>query len=132
MAKPIKASKQQKWLEEYYAIVNKRFKIGKEVYDSQDNLTKEALDRIVDRLERVATGVINIGDKPVKIDREYINKNILFIATEILGDLALANIQVANFKFHPAWCSECKKPLHFKKGGKVKKARKTKVKKAVR
>lgn len=107
--KPMKAVNPKKALGEYYEIVMTRYKMAIQVYEAQDKLTKEVIDRICDRLRIASTGVISVGGRPVKLEQEYIDFNILFIATEILADLALLDIQVANFEFHPAWCAECKK-----------------------
>lgn len=109
--KPMKAIRPEKALGEYYAIVMTRYKMAMQVYEAQDRLTKEVIDRICDRLRIASTGVISVGGTPVKLEQQYIDYNILFIATEILADLALLNIQVANFEFHPAWCAECRQRI---------------------
>lgn len=98
-------------LKNYRAITESRFRIAKAVYEHQDDLTKEVIDRIRDRLRIASTGVVSVNGKPYKLEQEYVDFNIWFIATEILSDLALNGIQIANFKFHPAYCSECKREI---------------------
>lgn len=117
-AKPVSEA-----LETYKRIIESRYRIAMAVYEHQDDLTKEVLDRIRDRLRIASTGVVNINGKPHKLEQEYIDFNILFIACEILSDLALNDIQIANFNFHPVYCAECKReiagvkePKNFKAG----------------
>lgn len=109
--KVVKAQNIEKALEEIKRQIDARYRIAMAVYEAQDSFTKEVLDRVRDRLRIAATGVVQINGKPYKLEQQYIDFNLMFIATEILGDLALNNIQVANFNFHPAFCSECKKEI---------------------
>lgn len=109
--KPKKAQPIDEALQNYREITEARFRIAKKVYEAQDDLTKEVIDRIRDRLRIASTGVVNINNKPYKLEQQYVDFNIWFIATEILSDLALNDIQIANFNFHPAYCAECKREL---------------------
>lgn len=106
--KVTKAQNVDKALSEYARIAEARYRIAMDIYEAQDDLTKEVLDRIRDRLVIAATGIVNINGKPYKLDQEYVNFNLMFIATEILSDLLLNGVQVANFKWHPQYCVECK------------------------
>jgi hypothetical protein len=108
VVKPVKAQNVEKALAEYKRIIDARYRIAKAVYDVQDGLTKEVIDRIRDRLRVATTGVVQINGKPVQLDQDSIDLNLLFIATEILSDLLLNGIQVANFKWHEQYCVECK------------------------
>lgn len=109
-ARPIEGA-----LKEFQAQIDTRYEIGKHVYDIQDALTKEVIDRIRMQYRIAVPGVVNINNVPHKLDKEYIDKNGLFVATEILSDLALNGIKVANFKFHPGFCAECKTVIKRKK-----------------
>lgn len=109
--KVAKAQNPEKAISEIRRIVEARHRIAMAVYNSQDSLTQEVLDRIRDRLRIAATGVVQINGKPFKMEQELIDFNLLFIATEILSDLALNDIQIANFNFHPAYCAECKEEI---------------------
>lgn len=111
VSKPQKAENVKKVMSEVRRVVEARYRIARATYDAQDNLTKEVLDRIVDRLRIAATGVIAVNGKPFKLEQELQDFNLLFIATEILSDLALNNIQVANFEPNPAYCIECKREI---------------------
>lgn len=100
-----------KALNQYRRLTETRYEMAKQIYEHQDSLTKEVIDRIRDRLVIASTGVVNIGGKPMKLEQQYIDFNILFLACEILSDLALMNVQIANFKPYPMWCIECKKEI---------------------
>src|SRR5215831_11305322 len=109
--KPQKAVKVDRALEEFRKIARTRYKMAMQVYEAQDGLTKEVIDRIRDRLVIASTGVVNINGRPVKIEQKYVDYNILFLACEILSDLALLDIQIANFNPSPMWCAECKQEI---------------------
>ena len=64
---------------------------------------------------------LRIGDKIIKVEKELIDKNAFFTATEIMADLALNEIQVANFQFDQQYCVECKVELPKSKKKKAKK-----------
>jgi len=91
-----------------------RSKIAKAAYEAQDEETKEALDLLRSRVATMSSGYIRIfpnGKRnpsiAVPIAWELAEQNILFIATEILKDLALMDIQVANYQFPKVYCAEC-------------------------
>lgn len=104
----------QEALDEAKALIDLRYELAKEAYDFQDQDTKEVIDRIRDRLRLAATGYISIHVNPphgsivqAKIEQEYVEYNLLFIATEILKDLAYFDIRVAGYKFPPSQCVSC-------------------------
>lgn len=111
LEKVTKAKNDEKALSEIREMAKARYKLAMEIYNHQDPLTQEVLDRIRDRLVIAATGVVQVNGKPYKLEQEYVHFNLMFIATEILSDLLLNGIQVANFKFHPAYCTFCKKKI---------------------
>jgi len=96
---------------EFESIAETRYKMAMQVYDMQDSLTKEVLDRIRDRLRIASTGLVSVNGQPHKLEQQYIDFNLMFLATEILGDLALINVRVGNFKPSPMWCAECKQKI---------------------
>lgn len=107
----VKAQDVEKILAEYKEVVEARYRIAMAVYKAQDSYTQEVLDRIRDRLRIASTGIVQIGGQPHKLEQQYVDFNLMFIATEILSDLAMNDIQVANFNFHPAYCAECRKEI---------------------
>jgi hypothetical protein len=121
--KPQKAKGVEDIIEQYKVITETRYMVAKEIYDSQDSLTQEVLDRIRDRLRIASTGLINVNGQPVKLEQKYIDFNLLFLATEILSDLALNSVRVAKFKPSQKYCIECKKEI-FKTGIEPKRKRK--------
>lgn len=92
-----------------------RAEIAQRAYDAQDKETKLALDSMVDRIVSISRGVatFNVRGKKVaaEVPTESIKHNALYLATEILKDLAMLDIRIANFRFDPARCSECGKPI---------------------
>lgn len=102
----------------YKMLTEVRYELAKEAYDFQDDDTKALLDRIVNRLRMGASGVITVrinppssASVPVKIDQEYLDYNLLYVATEILKDLAMFDIQVGTYQFPPSQCVSCGKEL---------------------
>jgi hypothetical protein len=98
-------------LDEYKKIIDARLRIATSTYEAQDDLTKEVIDRIRDRLRIAATGVVMINGKPFKLDPQWIDFNLLFLACEILNDLYINGIKVANFKPSALYCAECRKEI---------------------
>ena len=121
MAKPIpkkgkvrhsKAIQQQ--LEIFYAATEARYRIATAAFEAQDEKTKEAIRMIRDRLSVLATGTIRIfpdGKRnpgyTVQISTEHVDNNLLYIATEIVKDLAFMDIRVENYNFPKVYCAEC-------------------------
>lgn len=101
-------------IEEAKAMIEMRHELAQEAYDFQDADTKAILDRMVTRLRMSAGGFITVhvnppkGNKvPVKIEQEYIDFNLLYIATEILKDLAMFDVAVGTYEFPPQQCATC-------------------------
>lgn len=101
-------------LGEWKSVTEMRYELAKDAYDFQDEDTKKVIDRMVDRLRVSASGYIKIalnpphsGVIPVKIEQEYLDYNILYVATEILKDMALFDIRVASYQFPPSQCVSC-------------------------
>lgn len=115
MAKVVKAKSEAKALAELADISEKRYKIAKKIYDYQDDLTKEVIDAIKDRLKVASTGVVQINGKLVKLDEQTVELSTFFLAVEIVKDLALYDIQVAGFKFNPKYCASCNKKMETKR-----------------
>lgn len=104
----------QEQLEIFQAATEARYRIATAAFDAQDEPTKEALRMIRDRLSVLATGTIRIfpdGKRnpghTVQIGTEYVDKNLLYIATEIVKDLAFMDIRVENYNFPKVYCAEC-------------------------
>lgn len=97
----------RKALDEWKELVKFRERIAREAYDFQDDKTQGVLDRIRDRLVISANGLVQVGGFRVKVDLQYIEANALYVATEILKDLAMMDVKVATYKFPPTFCAEC-------------------------
>ena len=99
-----------RWIE----LTEHRGKVAKKAYDAQSKRTQEVLDAIVDRLLVGATGIIRVapeGSKgeayAVEVSKADLRKNALFLATEILKDLALLDFRVEDYEFPPQYCAAC-------------------------
>lgn len=110
-SKAVKARPIEDALQEFRKITEARYRLAKSTYENQDNLTKEVIDRIRDRLRIASTGVVNINGQPHKLETQYVDFNIWFLACEILADCALNGIKIANFTPDPAFCAECKREI---------------------
>lgn len=101
-------------LEEWKALTEVRYELAKEAFDAQDEPTHALLTRIVNRLRLGASGYITVrvdpphgASVPVKIDQEYLDYNLLYVATEILKDLAMFDIKVGTYTLPPLMCVNC-------------------------
>jgi hypothetical protein len=110
-SKPQKVKPLDDALAEYKKVIDARLRIATSTYEAQDDLTKEVIDRIRDRLRIAATGVVMINGRPFKLDPQWIDFNLLFLACEILNDLYINGLKVANFKPSALYCAECRKEI---------------------
>jgi hypothetical protein len=96
-----------------------RAQMAERAYNAQDVETREALDSMVDRIVSCSRGLISIrvdGQKvATSISASAIHDNALYLATEILKDLAILDIRVANYRFPQGVCAECKKEISPRK-----------------
>jgi hypothetical protein len=125
--KPIARAKLEKLIaekvEEFQEASERRLEIANESYRAQDEKTRLVIDAIQEYLMQGASGTIRVyvGSEAfaATVDMEYVEYNTLYVATEILKDLALLDVKIANYAFPKGICTEC--------GAKVK-AKKKKVK----
>jgi hypothetical protein len=122
MAKKIPLSFQQQLDHEIQVFSEQartRAQIAQRAYDAQDRETRLALDSMVDRIVSISRGIATFKIRGKKVAAEVplpaIHNNALYLATEILKDLALLDIRVANFRFDPQRCASCGKSLTAKK-----------------
>jgi len=113
-AKQTTEKKVEHQLEVFKRQSEARYKLAMSAYKAQDKLTRDALDLMVERLRSISTGQIRIfpngRSQPgvvVPIEPALQDQNILFLATEILKDLALYDVKVANYEFPRMFCAEC-------------------------
>jgi hypothetical protein len=99
-----------------------RFEIANEAYRAQDAKTRQVIDSIQNQLLIGATGTIRVypdgvtgPSVPMKVDFEYVEYNTLYVATEILKDLALMDVKIANYKFPQVYCTDCGEKIAKKK-----------------
>lgn len=98
-------------LDEFKSLSEVRYEIARDAYNVQDDATKQVIDRMVATLQQYATGYItakvNKTAVPVKIDHDYLGYNLLYLAVEIVKDLAFMDIRVADFEFPEQFCASC-------------------------
>lgn len=101
-------------LDDFKSVSELKYELAKEAYDMQDATTQAVIDRIVSTLQVYATGYINLqlsppngAVVPVKLDNVYLGYNLLWLALELVKDLAITGIKVAEFSFPPAMCVKC-------------------------
>jgi len=101
----------QKQVDEFKERSEIRQRIASAAYNAQDAKTRAVIDSMMDHLLLGASGTIKVSDGneiiPVQVDMEYVEFNALYVATEILKDLALMDVKVANYKFPDVYCVEC-------------------------
>lgn len=102
----------EKATEVWIAAAKARARYALDAYHEQDDRTKEALSRIRDVLMANAGGLVRIpvpGRMPVavQIESEHIENNALYMAVEIMKDLAFMGIRVADFTFPQSYCASC-------------------------
>lgn len=107
-------SRVRETVENFESVSELKFELAREAYDVQDEETQRVIDRILATLQTHATGYITVQLQPphgaiypVKISNEYLTYNLLWLAMEVVKDLALLDIRVASFEFPPSLCTKC-------------------------
>lgn len=90
-----------------------------EAFNAQNERTREAISRIQAVLMANAGGLIRLrvpgrGLMAVQVEDEHIRNNALYIAVEMMKDLAYMDIKVADFEFPQAYCAKCGSDLFYK------------------
>lgn len=98
--------------EQFAFITAVKAELAQEVYDAQDAKTKTAINMIQSKLRQLVTDTIiltleNGGKAEAQITAEDLEQNVLWLAVEIVKDLAIVGVQVANFKFPTKSCAIC-------------------------
>lgn len=134
MAKPIpKKAARNKAIEIERDIFQKatqaRYDLARQAFDAQDPETQMVITRIQKMLCQNANGVIKLwpnGNKRaeravmVTVAMEYIEMNAFYVAIEILKDLAMMDVRVAQFKFPESFCADCGVKLNDRGKGRKK------------
>lgn len=98
-------------LETWKAATIARGRLAQAAFNYQDAETQATIERIMDRLVVGTNGVVTItisGHKKYQpVEMHYLSLNAMWLATEILKDLAFMDIQVANYEFPTMICTEC-------------------------
>lgn len=101
------ARPEQAALEDFKALSLVNFEMAQDAYKRQDSETKTAIDQIVSVLKNYVTGHITVNGKQIEVDPETVKHNLVFLAVEMVKDLAMCNVRVASFKFPANICVRC-------------------------
>lgn len=126
ISKRAKTSPRQirEWVEQWNEQAQARLRISMDAYNAQDAETQEILDRIRDRLVIGATGLIRLPDgSTYKVESEIVGAHAMYVAVEILKDLAVMGVRVGKFKFPDAYCADCGVKLRDTKKGRARRGR---------
>lgn len=104
---PVAKSAVDPLVEEWQTMAEMRGELAQEAYDAQDVATQKLLDKIVNRFRVGASGTITVKGVPVTIDKKYLDYNLLYVATEILKDLAVFDIRVGTYVLPSSLCVTC-------------------------
>jgi hypothetical protein len=113
---------------DFKAEAKKRYDHAHAIYNKQDDDTQDALDRVTALLCQTArrnlwVSVGKRGDRLIsQIPEETIYHNMHYMAVEILKDLAVMDIKVANFKWTDRLCALCGNEIESKPRKKAKKS----------
>lgn len=90
------------------------------VYDYQDDATKAAIHRVVGTLRTHMTPKVylDVGGKRVEaiVSGEATERKALYLGVQVVVDMALVGIRVANFRFDPTVCVVCGDAVKPRKG----------------
>lgn len=126
ISKKAKRSKRERIIAEAIEVfkvqTEARYRLARAAFDSQDEETQAVILAIIDRLRLGAAGVVKVfpGGKrneavTVPMEQKYQDFNLMFIATEILKDLALMDVRVATYEIPKTHCAECGVKIKRKK-----------------
>lgn len=94
-------------LEDWLSLTEIRYELAEEAYKHQDAATQILIDKMVLKLRSGATGRVVIDGVSVKVDQVHLDQNLLYVATEILKDLAMFDIRVGTYELPPSQCVGC-------------------------
>lgn len=123
------AARVQEAVDEFYLVSEMKYELAKTAYDEQDDETKRMIDQLVKVLNLHTTGYINVqlappegAVIPVKITKQYVDYNTLYIVMDMLKTLAIFDIRVGKYIFPTTICAQCEAVIipERKTRGKVK------------
>ncbi len=101
-------------VDNWKSLTEIRFELAMEAFNAQDAATQRTIERIRDRLRLGAQGWITVklspphgGTIPVKVEQQYLDFNLLYVAVEILKDLAIVGVKIGTYKLPPMQCVSC-------------------------
>lgn len=94
-------------IEEFVEITSYKAEIAVATFDAQDKETQKLILKIADVLKQYATGTIQVGRRSIDITADVLKENCLYLAVEIVKDLAMLDIRVGNFVFPQGACVKC-------------------------
>jgi hypothetical protein len=99
---------------EFQDLSEIRYELAKRAYKAQSATMQNTVDSILATLRIHAKDYIDVQLQPphgalvpVKIERRYVDFNLLYIAMDILKNLALFDIRIGDYEFPPSLCTNC-------------------------
>lgn len=109
-------------MEKFAADALKRYEKALAHYKTQSEDTQDAIDRMVKALVRVTHKKMWLAFKGQKIvidiPEQTVYHNMCYMATEILRDMAVFDVRVADYTFPTKSCAVCGTEIKTKKKGK--------------
>jgi hypothetical protein len=98
-------------LDDFEAVSAVKFEMALDVYAVQDEETQKVIDLIAATLRQYSNGHAKLKVSGrfefVPIPEEMLNQTLMYLAVEVVKDLAILGIRVANFEFPPNICVTC-------------------------
>lgn len=89
-------------LAETIMLIEYRYEVATEAYEAQDEETQTAIKKIIGTLTSHSTGAVM-----QELAQGIIDMALFVLAMDVVKDLALLDIRVANFTFDDRTCVSC-------------------------
>lgn len=92
------------------ALSQVKYEMALDTFNEQDAETQTVINKMVDTLYGLAMGTFIEDGQTVQVDDGIVGASVLWLAVEIVKDLALCGARVGNFTFPQSLCSSCGGP----------------------
>lgn len=94
-------------IQEFEAVTVLRYETATEVFEAQDKATQEAMSEILGSLHEHAETTVTLGGTKIEVDEETLKMARIVLGVELVKDLYLVGLQVANFEWDASTCIAC-------------------------
>lgn len=92
---------------EFVMLAEYQHELARETYGKQDKETQKVIDKLVHLLRGYSTGSKFNTNAKLRVAEEHIEMALFVIAVEVVKDLALCDLRVANFVLPKDVCVKC-------------------------